>query len=155
MPIAARFALAAWIATAGAAMAAPTEEAQALGKRLAAAGTLATIAPLLIERDVADLAKEATTLTPTETARLKAIGQAEGRKGIDRLTAAMGAAYAERLSVDELRTLVAQAESPAAAKRRAIEPAVLMAAMQSAGEIDVKKDVAAAFCKETGKLCKR
>ncbi len=111
--------------------AAPSAEAMALGTRLARAGLLAAIAPALIERDISELAAE------------------------DRVIAALGREYAARLSVEDLRALVAFHESPAAGRLRAAEPQVLVAAMSQLGTIDVKKDIAAAFCRETRKLCDR
>jgi hypothetical protein len=133
----------------------PPAEAELLGRRLAAKSGIATIAPLMIEKDVTELAGEAPDLSPTERARLLAIGRAEGKAGIDRLVAALGHAYAQRLSVADLRVLVAQSESPAATRWRGAEPAAIMATMRALGEIDLKKNVAAAFCRETGKLCDR
>jgi hypothetical protein len=135
--------------------AAPPAEAELLGRRLAAKSGIATIAPLMIEKDVTELAGEAPGLSEAERQRLLAIGRGEGKAGLDRLVAALGHAYAQRLSVADLRVLVAQSDSPAAARRRAAEPAAIMATMQALGELDLKKNVAAAFCRETGKLCER
>jgi len=135
--------------------AAPPVEAELLGRRLAAKSGIATIAPLMIEKDLTELAGEAPDLSPAERARLLAIGRAEGQAGLGRLVAALGHAYAQRLSVADLRVLVAQSESPAAARRRAAEPEAIMATMRALGELDLKKNVAAAFCRETGKLCER
>jgi hypothetical protein len=135
--------------------AAPSTEAQDLGRRLAARGTLATLAPMLIEKDTAELATEAGTLTDTQKAKLQALSRDLGAKGVERIVAAIGSAYATKLSLDDLRTLVAQAEHPAAARRRAVEVPALVEAMTAIGQIDFKKDLAAAFCKETGKLCDR
>ena len=135
--------------------AAPSAEAMALGTRLARAGLLAAIAPALIERDISELAAEDDRLTAAERARLAEVGREVGRAGIDRVIAALGREYAARLSVEDLRALVAFHESPAADRLRAAEPQVLVAAMSQLGTIDVKKDIAAAFCRETRKLCDR
>jgi hypothetical protein len=133
----------------------PDAEAEALGKRLAAAGGLAALIPLVIEKDLADLAGEDPALTPDEKAQLLAIGRARGREGLGRLTDALGHGYATRLSPAELRALVATAESPAARQLRAVEPFVIVGALQALGGLDLKKETAEAFCKQTGKLCRR
>ena len=140
---------------AGQAALAHPAEAELLGRRLATKSGIATIAPLMIEKDLAELAGEAPGLSQAERQRLLAIGRAEGRAGLDRLVAALGHAYAQRLSVADLRLLVAQSESKAAEHRRTAEPAAIAETMRSLGEIDLKKNVAAAFCRETGKLCDR
>lgn len=138
---------------AGAGPAAPSAEAESLGLRLARTGTLATIAPLLAAKDGEDLVAAHPELSDAEKAKLRAVAKQTADAAIERLNAAFGHAYAKRLSVAELRTLVAHAESPAAAHWRAIMPAALTEALTSVGSIDLKKDVAAAFCQETGKLC--
>ncbi|GAA0727231.1 hypothetical protein [Sphingomonas japonica] len=135
--------------------AAPSAEAEALGLRLAQAGTLASIAPMLIEKDLGELAAEDSSLTPAERDRLLEIGRTQGRAGYARVTAAIGHAYAKRLSVADLTLLVAHAEDPAARRFSAAVPGALAEAMQGIGTIDLKKDVAAAFCRDTGKLCDR
>lgn len=134
--------------------AAPSAEAVDLGRRLAATGTLATLAPMLIEKDLGELAKES-PLTPAEQARLIEIGRGQGKAAIDRMVGAFGQAYAAKLSIEDLHELVAHAESPSERRLRAIQPAAIAEAMKTLGEIDIKTVSAAAFCKETGKLCNR
>ena len=133
--------------------AAPMTEAQSLGRRLAAAGSLATIIPLIVEKDLGELADEDPTLKPTERDQLLAIGHAQAQAGMQRLTDALGDSYARHLSIDDLRTLVVQNESAAARHWRAIEPAAIADAVQAVGQMDLKKDTAALFCTRTGKLC--
>ncbi len=129
----------------------PTAEAEALGRRLAAAGALASIAPLLVEKDLADLAGEDPSLTAADRATLLEIGREEGRQGTERLTAALGHAYASRLTVPELKQLVAQNESAAARRLRAIMAPSVAETMAAIGQVDLKKDTVAAFCKRTGR----
>ncbi len=88
-------------------------------------------------------------------AKLIALGRAQGEAGLTKLMTALGTEYAERLSLDDLQSLVAQAESPAARRRRAVEPAVMIEAMKALGTIDLKKNTAQEFCLQTGKLCQR
>ena len=130
-------------------------EAESLGRRLTAMSGIATIAPKLIEKDLLDLSQEDKTLSATERTRLLMIGHIEGRRSLDRLIATLGHAYASRLSVADLRRLVADNEAPAAARRRMIESAAIMETMAGLGQLDLKKTVASAFCRETGKLCHR
>jgi hypothetical protein len=136
---------------------APTPSAAALelARRLAAHGALAMVAPMMAEKDLADLASEDPTLTTEQKARLLAIGHTEARTALDRLTRTLGVRYAAKLSIADLRTLVAQTESPAAARLRAIQPGVVAETMTTIGTLDLKKQTAAAFCKESGKLCDR
>lgn len=132
-----------------------TPEAESLGRRLAAMSGIATIAPQLIEKDILELSKEDKTLSASERTRLLTMGHIEGRRNLDRLIATLGHAYASRLSVPDLRRLVADNEAPAAARRRTIEPAAIMETMAGLGQLDLKKNVASAFCREMGKLCHR
>lgn len=127
----------------------------ALGLRLARAGALAAMAPSLIEKDLAELAQEDPSLTPEQRTRLMETGRTEGQRNLDRVFAAIGREYAARLSIEDLRQLVAFNESDAARRWRAAEPAVVTGAMQQLGQLDFKKAVAAAFCRDVGKLCNR
>lgn len=137
-----------------AASAEPSSEAQDLGVRLARTSGIVTIAPLMVQKDLADLIKEE-PLSPEQHKRLFEIGKQEGETGIGRVVSALGAAYAKRLSVHDLRILVEQNESAEAIRRREAEPSVLIEAMTTLGSLDLKKATAARMCKETGKLCDR
>lgn len=134
---------------------APTPEAVSLGIRLARAGTLATVIPLQIEKDLDELAMEDPSLSIEEKAQLSALGRANGQAGLNKLMIALGSEYAQRLSLDDLQLLVAQAESSAARRRRAVEPVVMIETMKALGTIDLKKNIAHEFCLQTGKLCQR
>jgi hypothetical protein len=73
--------------------------------------------------------------------------------GRERLLDGEARAYATNLSTDDLR-VIAQFHRTAAAKRlQAALPKVIESTMQSMQGLDFKADVAAAYCKETGKLC--
>jgi hypothetical protein len=130
-------------------------EAQELGVRLARASGLAAVAPALVEKDLAELANQEPSLTPEERQRLMNLGRSEARSGLEKIMNAIGAGYARRLSVEDLRVLVAHGESPAAARWRTVEPIVIAEAMGALGSMDLKKTVAAAFCRDAGKLCDR
>lgn len=141
------------LAQAAASMISP--EAQELGVRLARTSGLAAIAPALVEKDLTELANEYPALSSGERQRLMTIGRTEAEVGLGKVLAAIGSGYARRLSVEDLRVLVANGESPAAARWRAAEPLVIAEAMGTLGSMDLKKNVAAAFCREAGKLCDR
>jgi hypothetical protein len=130
-------------------------EAQLLGVRLAKTSGFAAIAPSLIEKDLAELAREDASLSAAQRERLLSIGRTEARAGLEKVMLAIGSGYARRLSVEDLRVLVAHGESPAAVRWRTAEPAVIADAMGTIGEMDLKKNVAAAFCRDSGKLCDR
>lgn len=138
-----------------AAIASPSAEAKRLGLRLARTSGIVTIAPLLIEKDLAELAKEDSTITADERQRVLTLGREEGKRGLDRVSAALGDAYAQRLSLSDLKVLVRQNESAEAVRRRAAEPEVLMSAMAALGSLDLKKNTAVLMCKEAKKLCNR
>ena len=137
------------------AAATPSAEAQQLGRELAGQGTLAALLPLVQAKETEELVASAKDLSDAEKVALRATAERVYRDGRERLLSATGRAYAERLTVDELKALVAFHRSPPAQRQQQVMPAVIAASMQSVGSMDFKKDVAAAFCKETGKLCER
>ncbi len=91
-----------------AALAYPGPEAQALGRRVAASGPFAALGPMLVEKDVAELAAAHKQLSEIERQRLITLACAEGAAGIARMISALGAAYAKALSVEDLRVLAGQ-----------------------------------------------
>ncbi len=133
----------------------PSPEAAALGIRLARTSGIVTIAPMMIEKDLDDLSKEDASLTPDQRQHLLEIGHEEEKAAIERLSAALGAAYAKRLSLADLRVLVTQNESAEAVRRRAADPSVIVETMTVVGPLDFKKMTAARMCKERGKFCAR
>lgn len=114
-----------------------------------------TIAPLLIDKDLGELANQYPNLSNDERERLIRIGHEEGQLGFIRIAAALGDAYAQRLTVKDLAVLVRQNESPEAIRRRAAEPSVLLSAISALGSLDPKKSTAARMCKEIKKSCDR
>jgi hypothetical protein len=131
----------------------PGPRALALGRDLAESGTLASLLPLLIVKDTEDLVAEFPDLSAAETARLRAIAADVAASGSERLFAAQARAYAMRLSEADLAVLAEAARSPAQARFRAALPFAIAATMAGVGELDLKKDIRAAWCKETGKGC--
>lgn len=131
----------------------PSPEAVALGRRLAEAGTVAALAPMLAAKDTEDLVRENPGLTAAEQAELRRTAAETFAAANAKVMTAMGRAYAERLSPADLARLVAANEDPAARRMRAALPAVIAGTMTGAGAIDLRADVRKAFCAKTGKLC--
>jgi len=135
------------------AAAAPSAEAERLGIELAQSGTVAALLPLVAKKDIEELVAAHPEFAESDKAALRRSAERTFEAGRTKLMAATGHAYAERLTVAELRALVAFNRSAAAKHYREAMPGAIMAAMQAVGSMDFKKDSLAAFCRETGKLC--
>ena len=138
------------LAGAQVAAAAPAPDAVALGERLARSGTLATLLPLMAGKETEEMIAANPSLSAAEQARLRQVAATTRDAMAARLFAAEGRRYAELLSPADLATLVAQAESPAAARLRAAQPQVIAAAMTALQGVDFKKDTLAAYCRAAG-----
>lgn len=134
---------------------APSPDALALAKRLAAGGTLANLLPEMVEKDLTELAAERPTLTEAQQDRIIATGKALAATHIKELIDRMARGYARRLSLADLKELVAAAESPAAQRKRAADIPVTSEAMAAMGSFDLKKETAAKMCAEAKLLCER
>ena len=135
------------------AQAAPNAEAEQLGRRLADGGALATVLPLMSRQETEEMVAAHPELSDVEKTTLRTMAGDVAKKGIDRILAAEGHAYAEALSIDDLRKLVAALDNPAAQHLRAVNKQVIVATMKAAGTIDFKGETLAAFCAKTGKAC--
>jgi hypothetical protein len=136
-----------------AAAAQPSAAALALGRQVAEMGTLATILPLEQQKETEELIAAHPELSPNEKARLRATAKGVFESGRERLMQAEGHAYAQRLSVEDLRSVIAFERSQPGKRYRASMPQVIMDTMRVMGTMDFKGDVLRAYCKETGKLC--
>lgn len=134
--------------------AAPSAEAEELGLRLARLGSLASILPVLEIKETDELLDAHPELSSSDRLKLRMTAHRVALEGSERLLRAEGRAYAEQLSTEDLRTLVAFAEGEAAKRMRAAEPAVTVATMEAMRGFNYKQEVMKAFCKETGKGCK-
>lgn len=141
------------IAALALAAAAPSAEAERLGRKLAEMGTLAALLPLAAKKDTDELVASHAELSDADKAALRRAAERTFEAGRAKLMAATGHAYAERLSVAEMRALVAFDRTPAARHYREAMPGAIVATMQAVGSMDLKKDTLAAFCRDTGKLC--
>jgi len=133
----------------------PAPEALAPARRLAETGTLATLMPMLIERDLGQLVAENPALTAAQRDALVATGRRIAAVQRERLIDTLARGYARRLSPADLATLAAAADSPAARRKRDADLPVIAETMQALGEIDFKGMTRAQFCKDTGALCPR
>ena len=131
----------------------PSPEALRLGRKLAETGTLASLLPLIQQKETEELVADHPELSAAEKAKLRATAQRIYQGGRDRLMQAEAQAYAKRLSIRDLRAAVAFQSSTAGRRTRAAIPGVIGDTMKSVGSMDFKGDVRAAYCKDTGKLC--
>jgi hypothetical protein len=132
---------------------AATPEEVELGTRLARSGNVASIIPVIEMRQTEELIKAMPHLTKAERDRFRATAHAVAEKGTDFLFRAEGRAYAERLSLADLKALIAFEESEVAKRKRAVEPAVTVATMEAMRGFNFKQEVMKAFCAENKKLC--
>jgi hypothetical protein len=142
-----------WLLALALAQAVPSPEAEALGKRLAEAGTFAALLPSIVAKNGDELVAEHPDWSDADKAALRATADEVANAGIDRLMTAIGHGYATRLSIEELRALVAFNEGAAARRWREATPAAVGEAMAGLGALDLKADVRQAFCARTGKGC--
>lgn len=129
--------------------------AQELGEQLAGSGTLAALLPLMVAKETAEMVAAHPDLTPAEQAELKRIAATTAQAGTARVMAALGRAYASRLTLEQMGTIIAFNETDAAKAYRAATPAAIAETMQVMGTIDFKGETMAAFCKATGKGCEK
>lgn len=131
----------------------PSAEAEALGVRLAQTGTLATMMPAILTKEREELVAEHPDWSDADKAALRAAADGVAQAAIARINAAIGHQYAQRLSVEDLRVLVAFNEGPVATRWREVTPVAVMQAMGEAGDLDFKGDARKAYCAKTGKGC--
>jgi hypothetical protein len=124
----------------------PSAEALALGRRLSALGTLATLLSVAEKKDAQEMIDREPTMSDKDKTALRATAATVYARERERLLAADGRALATHLSVEDLRTLVAQAESPAARHLREAMPRVIATTLQAVGDVDLGRQVRIAFC---------
>jgi len=136
-----------------AAAAPPSTEALKLGREIAESGTMASFIELVQAKETDELVEAHPELGDSDKAKLRTTARAVYETGRERLMQATARAYADKLSISDLRSIAAFWKSAAGQSYRASIPAVIAATVQSVGDMDFKGDVIAAYCKETGKLC--
>jgi hypothetical protein len=138
-----------------AAAASPSAHAVALGRQIAERGTLATLLPMIQQKETEELVIAHPELSAGERAKLRSTAQRVYQAGRDRLLQAEAQGWAGQLSVRELRAVLSFQNSAAGTRYRAAAPAVVATTMKAIGKMDFKDDVLAAYCRETGKLCSK
>jgi hypothetical protein len=137
------------------AAAAPSVEALTLGRQIAESGTLASVLPLIQQKETEELIAAHPELSAEQQAALRATARQVYKSGWEKLMQTEAEAYARQLRVTDLRAIAAFQKSSAGKRYRSSAPDVIGAAMQSVGKLDFKGDVLAAYCKQTGKLCSK
>ena len=85
----------------------PSPEALRLGRQLAEVGTLSTLLPMMKKSEVEELISDHPELNPNDQAKLRASADRVFETGRERLLSATGRAYAEHLSIADLRSVLA------------------------------------------------
>jgi hypothetical protein len=133
---------------------APLSPAQAaLGRRLAELGDFNAMIGAMGHAEIEGMAANTPDLTDAERARLRQVGERVLATGRARILDAVGNAYARHFSADQLRAIIAFLESPAGRAYVGALPQILPDIAAATQGIDLGRDVRAAFCRETGKLC--
>lgn len=130
-----------------------TAEALEMGQRMAASGDFHAIIGAMSQAQLEEIVRETPDLSEAERARLGEIGRRHVSEIRSRLTRDVGAIYARRFSVEEMRSIVAFFESPAGRAYRNALPRMLPEIGAAMEGIDLKRDMLADFCRETGKGC--
>jgi len=133
----------------------PSPEALKLGREIAEGGTMASFIELVQSKETDELVDAHPEISTADKVKLRATAHRVYLSGRERLMAATGRAYAERLGVDDLREIATFQRSRAGQSYRAAIPAVIAATVEAVGNMDFKGDVLAAYCKDTGKLCSK
>lgn len=133
--------------------AAPSDEALAYARIVAANGTLATIGPLIARQEVEDLFSAHPELAEPEKARLRALGEELAARQGAQVVEAEAQAFAAQLSLEDLRELARFSQTDAARHLREKFPQVAAQTMGNLSTIDFGGDLRRSFCAETGKIC--
>jgi hypothetical protein len=131
----------------------PSPEALRLGRQLAESGTLATLLPMMKQSNMQELINNHPELSKDEQMKLRAAADRIYAADRERLMQVEARAYAQRMSIPDLRRVAKFQRSDSGKRYRAAIPGVIADTMQSIHGVDFKADVLAAYCKETGKLC--
>jgi len=134
-------------------MAAATPEAIALGERLAASGTLASLAPLKTAAETEEMIAGHPELSDADKQAFRISAKQTADRITQRILKAEGELYAAALPLADLRALVAFAESDVAKRQRAKMPMIIAGTIAAMGKVDFMGDAARNFCAESGKLC--
>lgn len=135
------------------AVASASPEAEMLGRKIAATGSLVTLLPAMAAKETEEVVSGHPELSASERTALRQTGRDVAARGRDRLVDAFGHQYAFTLSIGDLRALVAFQGTPAARRYRDAMPQVTLQGLATLGSMDFKGDLEKAFCAKTKKLC--
>ena len=130
-----------------------TPEAIKLGEELASYGTLATLGPIMTAKEADDLVAAHPELNKAEQDSLRATAKKQAEELRAKAIRVEGQAFAETLSLQDLRTLAEFARSDAAKRQREATPRIIVGTMKGLGNVDYKASVLAAYCRDYKKLC--
>ena len=130
-----------------------TPEAIKLGEELASYGTLATLGPIMTAKEADDLVAAHPELNKAERDNLRATAKKHAEELRAKAITVEGQAFAETLSLQDLRTLAEFARSDAAKRQREAMPRIIVGTMKGLGNVDYKASVLAAYCRDYKKLC--
>jgi len=130
-----------------------TPEAIKLGEELASYGTLATLGPIMTAKEADDLVAAHPELNKAEQDSLRATAKKQAEELRAKAIRVEGQAFAETLSLQDLRTLAEFARSDAAKRQREAMPRIIVGTMKGLGNVDYKASVLAAYCRDYKKLC--
>ena len=131
----------------------PSPEALRLGEQLARAGTLGTLLPLMAAKESDELVAAHPELDADGRAALRRAAATALAAGERRIFAAEARVFADRLSIADMRKLVARNAESLARRYRAVVPATIAAAAAAIAGFDYKGDAWAAFCAEMPARC--
>jgi hypothetical protein len=141
-------------ATIGATASTPSAEAIRLGQELAKSGEIASLFGNFIEeQDFKRLLDQVEDLPQIDRAKLENIAFDEARHMRASYFERTGNIYAQSLSIQDLRDLVAASNSPAAGRFRKIASETMLDTAPKIDSQQWRSRVKARFCNETGKLC--
>lgn len=133
--------------------AAPDPAQAALGRRLAEAGDLNALLGAVGGAEIEGMAANTPGLSDAERTRLRQLGGEVLASGRARVVGALGEAYARHFTRAQLEQILAFLESPAGRAYVGALPHILPQIATTIQGVDLGRDVRAAFCRETGKLC--
>jgi hypothetical protein len=132
----------------------PLPAAQAaLGRRLAELGDFNAIVGAMGHAEIEAMATGTPDLTGAERARLRQVGEGVLTSGRARMLTIVGDIYGRHFTAGQLRAIIAFLESPSGRAYVGALPQLLPQIAMAMQGVDLRRDVRAAFCRETGKLC--
>jgi len=125
----------------------------ALGRRLSELGDFNAIIGTMGNGEIERMATSTPGLTEAERARLRQVGQGVLARERARILPLVGDIYARHFTTEQLNAIIAFLESPPGRAYVGAFPRLLPQIAVAMQNVDLGREVRAAFCRETGKLC--